>query len=126
MFLTNLICNIFNLVSKNEFESKVEQVNRLSSQISELENKIGALSLTVEELKKYHSNTEEEAPRIHTLTLKKNNDITYYINDTKIEIEDNEDTKKLEFKEGSKVKIYAQANDPELQNRVALYIDKVE
>lgn len=28
--------------------------------------------------------------------------------------------------EVSKVKIYAKVNDPELQDRVALYVDKVE
>lgn len=129
-WLEELVCKIFDLVTEEEYEKLVSEQKKLKEDISILESnleqrkkEIKELNLQIDELLEKLEELENQNVE-YKVTFQNNPDVTFYVNDEKVEIESEEKSKALKYTKGTKLKVYAKANDPEDQDKIKLYIEE--
>lgn len=129
-WLERLVCKIFDLVPEEEYEKLVSEQKKLNEDLSILESnleqrkkEIKELNLQIDELLEKLEELENQNVE-YKVTFQNNPDVTFYVNDEKVEIESEEKSKALKYTKGTKLKVYAKANDPEDQDKIKLYIEE--
>lgn len=129
-WLERLVCKIFDLVTEEEYEKLVSEQKKLNEDLSILESnleqrkkEIKELNLQIDELLEKLEELENQNVE-YKVTFQNNPDVTFYVNDEKVEIESEEKSKALKYTKGTKLKVYAKANDPEDQDKIKLYIEE--
>lgn len=129
-WLERLVCKIFDLVPEEEYEKLVSEQKKLNEDLSILESnleqrkkEIKELNLQIDELLEKLEELENQNVE-YKVTFQNNPDVTFYVNDEKVEIESEEKSKALKYTKGTKLKVYAKANDPKEQDKIKLYIEE--
>lgn len=129
-WLERLVCKIFDLVPEEEYEKLVSEQKKLNENLSILESTLEQRKKEVEELNLQIDELLEKLEELenqnveYKVTFQNNPDVTFYVNDEKVEIESEEKSKALKYTKGTKLKVYAKANDPEDQDKIKLYIEE--
>ena len=128
-WLEKLLCKIFDLVREEDYaklKQEIEEANKkLENSREIIEEKtieINKLNLEIDSLLKKLEELDKEIE--YKVTFKNNPDVTFYVNDEEIKINSSEESKALKYTKGTRLKIYAKANDPEDQDKIKLYIEE--
>lgn len=129
-WLEKLLCKIFDLVREEDYKKLKQELEETNKYLEESEKtiqekilEINKLNIEIESLLEKLEELEDKDIE-YKVTFKSNPDVTFYVNDEEVKIDSSEESKALKYKKGTRLKVYAKANDPEEQDKIKLYIEE--